>query len=69
MSNDGMEFVDDSIRETQGGRNDVYTVSVSAEEGHIAYVNSSGRTYADFVTAWNLQRGDLVTFVTVQKRE
>ena len=45
------------------------TVGISAEEGHVAYVNSPGRTYADFVTAWNLQRGDMVTFVTVQKRE
>ena len=45
------------------------TVGISAEEGHIAYVNVPGPTYADFVTAWNLQRGDLVTFVTVQKRE
>ena len=45
------------------------TVGISAEEGHIAYVNSPGPTYADFVTAWNLQRGDMVTFVTVQKRE
>ena len=34
-----------------------------------AYVNSPGRSYADFVTTWNLQRGDMVTFVTVQKRE
>ena len=45
------------------------TVGISAEEGHIAYVNSPGRTYADFVEAWGLQRGDMVTFVTVQKRE
>ena len=45
------------------------TVGVSAEEGHVAYVNSPGPTYADFVTSWNLQRGDMVTFVTVQKRE
>ena len=45
------------------------TVGISAEEGHVAYVNSPGRTYVDFVTAWNLQRGDMVTFVTVQKRE
>jgi hypothetical protein len=44
-------------------------VDISAEEGHIAYVNSPGPTYADFVTAWNLQRGDLVTFVAVQKLE
>ena len=44
-------------------------VDISAEEGHIAYVNSPGRTYADFVTAWNLQRGDLLTFVAVQKCE
>jgi len=45
------------------------TVGISAEEGHVAYVNSPCSTYADFVTAWDLQRGDLVTFVTVQKRE
>ena len=45
------------------------TVVISAEEGHVAYVNSPGRSYADFVTTWNLQRGDMVTFVTVQKRE
>ena len=45
------------------------SVGISAEEGHIAYVNTPGRSYADFVTAWNLQRGDMVTFVTVQKRE
>ena len=45
------------------------TVGISAEEGHIAYVNLPGPTYADFVTAWNLQRGDMVTFVTVQKHE
>jgi len=45
------------------------SVDISAEEGHIAYVNSPGRTYADFVTAWGLQRGDMVTFVTVQKRD
>ena len=45
------------------------SVGISAGERHVAYVNSPGRTYADFVTAWNLQRGDMVTFVTVQKRE
>ena len=45
------------------------TVGISAEEGHVAYVNVPCPTYADFVTAWNLQRGDLVTFVAVQKRE
>ena len=45
------------------------TVGISAEEGHVAYVNSPGRTYGDFVTAWNLQRGDMLTFVTVQKRD
>ena len=45
------------------------TVGISAEEGHIAYVNTPGMSYTDFVTAWNLQRGDQVTFVTVQKRE
>lgn len=37
--------------------------------GHKAYVGSPGPTYADFVTAWGLQRGDLLTFVTVQKRD
>jgi hypothetical protein len=45
------------------------TVGISAEEGHVTYVSTTGPTYADFVTAWNLQRGDLVTFVTIQKRE
>ncbi len=45
------------------------TVGIDAEGGHVAYVNSPGRTYADFVNAWGLQRGDQVTFVTVQKRE
>jgi len=44
-------------------------VGIDAEGGHKAYVNSPGPTYADFVTAWDLQRGDMVTFVTVQKRE
>lgn len=39
------------------------------DKGHKAYVNSPSRTYADFVNAWGLQRGDLVTFVTVQKHE
>ena len=43
------------------------TVGIDAEGGHKAYVNSPGRTYADFVKAWSLQRGDQVTFVTVQK--
>ena len=47
----------------------VVPVGIDAAGGHKAYVNSPGRTYADFVTAWGLQRGDLVTFVTVQKRE
>lgn len=45
------------------------TVGISAEGGHVAYVGSPGRTYADFVNAWGLQRADQVTFVTVQKRE
>ena len=45
------------------------TGGIDAAGGHKAYVSTSGPTYADFVTAWNLQRGDLVTFVTVQKRE
>ena len=42
-------------------------VGIDAEGGHKAYVNSPSRTYADFISAWGLQRGDQVTFVTVQK--
>lgn len=45
------------------------SVSIDAEGGHKAYVNSPSRTYADFVNSWGLQRGDQVTFVTVQKRQ
>ena len=45
------------------------SVGIDAEGGHKAYVNVPGRTYADFVKAWGLQRGDQVTFVTVQKRQ
>ena len=45
------------------------SVAIDAEGGHKAYVNSPGRTYADFVNAWGLQRGDQLSFVTVQKRE
>lgn len=45
------------------------SVSIDAEGGHKAYVNSPSRTYADFVDSWGLQRGDQVTFVTVQKRQ
>ena len=44
-------------------------VGIDAEGGHKAYVNTPSRTYADFVSSWGLQRGDQVTFVTVQKRE
>ena len=47
----------------------VVSVGIDAAGGHKAYVGSPGPTYADFVTAWGLQRGDMVTFVTVQKRE
>jgi hypothetical protein len=47
----------------------VISVGIDAAGGHKATVNSAGRTYADFVTAWDLQRGDMVTFVTVQKHE
>ena len=53
---------------SQGHLNEV-TVGIDAEGGHKAYVNSPSRTYADFVNSWGLQRGDQVTFVTVQKRE
>ena len=44
------------------------SVGIDAEGGHKAYVNAPSRSYADFITAWGLQRGDQVTFVTVQKR-
>ena len=47
----------------------VVSVGIEAAGGNKAYVSSPGSTYADFVTAWGLQRGDLVTFVTVQKCE
>ena len=47
----------------------VVSVGINATGDYKAYVNSPGRTYADFITAWGLQRGDLVTFVTVQKHE
>ena len=43
-------------------------VSIDADSGHKARVNVPSRTYADFVKAWGLQRGDQLTFVTVQKR-
>ena len=45
----------------------VVTVGIDAAGGRKATVGSTGRTYADFVTTWGLQRGDMVTFVTVQK--
>ena len=45
------------------------SVGIDVEGGHVAYVNTPSRTYADFVNSWGLQRGDQVTFVTVQKRE
>jgi hypothetical protein len=47
----------------------VVSVGIDATGGHKATVNSPGRTYANFVKAWGLQRNDLVTFVTVQKQE
>ena len=45
------------------------TVSIDAEGGHKACVNSPDRTYGGFVNAWGLQRSDQVSFVTVQKQE
>lgn len=45
------------------------TVSIDAGGGHKVCVNAPSRTYADFVKAWGLQRGDQLTFVTVQKRQ
>ena len=53
---------------SQGHLPDVST-GIDAAGGHKAYVNSPSRTYADFVKSWGLQRGDQLTFVTVQKRE
>ena len=44
-------------------------MAIDAEGGHVAYFNSPGRTYGDVVNAWGLQRGDQLTFITVQKRE
>lgn len=44
----------------------VVSVGIDSTGGHKAYVSSPGRTYADFVARWGLQRGDMVTFVTVQ---
>ena len=43
------------------------SVGIDAEGGHKAYVNTPSRTYADFIKAWALHRGDQLTFVTVQK--
>ena len=43
-------------------------VGIDTAGNNVAYVNSPGPTYADFVTEWGLQRGDMLTFVTVQKR-
>ena len=37
----------------------VVSVGIDAAGSHKAFVNCPGRTYADFVTAWDLQRGDL----------
>lgn len=44
-------------------------VAIDATQGHVAYVNSPSRTYADLINTWGLQRGDQLTFVTVQKRQ
>ena len=45
------------------------SVGIDAAGGHKAYVNTPSRKYGDFVDSWGLQRGDQVTFVTVQKRQ
>lgn len=47
----------------------VVSVGIDTAEDHKAYVGCPGCTYADFAAAWGLQRGDMLTFVTVQKRE
>ena len=43
-------------------------MGIDADGGHKAYVNAPNRSYADFTNTWGLQRGDQITFVTVQKR-
>ena len=43
------------------------SVTIDAEGGHVACVNSPTASYADFVNAWGLRRNDQITFVTVQK--
>ncbi len=43
------------------------SVGIDAEGGHVAYVNSPGNSYEAMVSAYGLQRGDQLTFVTVQK--
>ena len=53
---------------SQGHLPEVF-VGIDTEGDHKAYVNAPSRSYADFIKAWGLQRGDQVTFVTVQKRE
>jgi len=45
------------------------SVTIDAEDGHVARVNSPSATYADMTNAWGLRRGDQITFVTVQKNE
>ena len=47
----------------------VVSVGIDGDGNYQAFVNSPGRTYNDFITAWGLQRSDLVTFVTVQKQK
>ena len=44
-------------------------VTIDATQGHVAYVNSPSPTYADLINTWGLQRGDQLTFVTVQRRQ
>ena len=43
------------------------SVTIDAEDGHVARVNSPSASYADFVNAWGIRRNDQITFVTVQK--
>ena len=43
----------------------VVSVGIDGDGNYQAYVNSPGRTYNDFVTAWGLQRGDLLLDVVL----
>ena len=39
------------------------SVTIDAEDGHVARVNSPSASYADFVNAWGIRRNDLVVTI------